>query len=886
MARNSALLALLILLCCSVSSCKEHTKESLSDEGLSLFRQGNYNGAIVHFKNALEKDPNYLDARFNLGLAYIETGKLDQAEREFQKVQLQNPYDARVNFQLARIANFQNEPVAAASLLRAFLKENPDDPAALEQLAYSATISGDYASAREHLLRVIALEPGRMSARLALIHNYMTQGERDKAREVIEALLAEDPKNRPALHALGQLEAQDRDPDGMLDVYTRISSTYPSDLFARYKEGSLLIDKGEGEKVLASAEAMIKEFPDKPEGHRLLGLWLSREGRFDEAVSSLQRSIRIKPDLETYYLLGLAYYYQGNLEMAVTQFQTVLDYSPNFAQARIMLGEIFLRQRRGVEAQVVADKLISSGTGDFRGYALLADALLLQNKPREALDAYTKAVDLAPAHYGLLVKKGLLKLSLGDASGEADLLAALKASPKGMDARMALNSFYLRNGRSDEAVKVLTDGLSGSKSDAMLYNALAKAALGRRDNEGAEGYLLKAREADPAFLPTYYNAAVFKLSQGKADEALAQYDLALGVKPDDVRSLTASAAVLEKQGKAEEARARLEKARATGDLGAALMLSNFLHQHGEGEAALKVLDEELVKQPGHQGLLLAKARLHILRKETDKAMAVYGQLEAADPWGGTMERTRAWMALGEADKAEDTARKLIAMSPGKPHSYLPLAAILESRKDRRGAEEVLTKCVEIEPRNPQLGVLLGELQLRGRELDKALASFQKVLDYAPTNAQALTGKGMVVQLRGNRVEAAKLFLQAVQAQHDYVPALNNLAMLWADSEQTRPHSVNLALAAFMRANTNPSVIDTLGYTLIRNDRAEEALKVLERALALAPSNQEIMYHKGLALAELGRADEARSALEAALAGGDFEQKPNAEALLKKLQTGS
>jgi Flp pilus assembly protein TadD len=316
------------------------------------------------------------------------------------------------------------------------------------------------------------------------------------------------------------------------------------------------------------------------------------------------------------------------------------------------------------------------------------------------------------------------------------------------------------------------------------------------------------------------------------------------------------------------------------------MLSNFLQQHGEGEAALKVLDEELVKQPGHQGLLLAKARLHILRKETDKAMAVYGQLEAADPWGGTMERTRAWMALGETDKAEETARKLIAMSPGKPHSYLPLAAILESRKDRRGAEEVLTKCVELEPKNPQLGVLLGELQLRGRELDKAMASFQKVLDYAPTNAQALTGKGMVVQLRGNRAEAAKLFLQAVQAQHDYVPALNNLAMLWADSEQTRQHSVNLALAAFMRANTNPSVIDTLGYTLIRNDRAEEALRVLERALAIAPGNQEIMYHKGLALAELGRADEARTALEAALAGGDFEQKPNAEALLKKLQTGS
>lgn len=874
-----------LMLCVGLAGCKGHTTESLNAEGEILFQQGNYNGAIVHYKNALEKDPNFVAARFNLGLAYIETGKLDQAEKEFQKVQLQNPYDARINFQLARIANFQNKPAVAVPLIMTYLKEHPDDPAALEQLAFSATISGDLASAREHLLKIMSLDPGRISTRLALIHNYLTQGERDKAREGIEALLAEDPNNRPALHALAQLEAQERDPDGMLDVYARISSIYPSDLFARYKEGSLLIDKGEGDKARVTAEAMIKEFPDKAEGHRLLGLWLSRAGRFDEAVTSLQRSIRLQPDLETYYLLGLALYYQGNLETAVTQFQTVLDYSPNFAQARIMLGEIFLRQRRGAEAQVVADKLIETSAADFRGHVLKADSLLLQNKPREALDAYVKAAELAPANYGLLVKMGLLKLSLGDASGEADLLAALQASPKGMDARMALHAFYQRNGRGEEAVKMLTEGLSGGKSDAPLYNALAKASLSKRDAVGAEGYLLKAREADPAFLQTYYNAAVFKLTLGKADDALAQYDLALGVKPDDVRALTASAAVLEKQGKTDEARIRLEKARATGDLGAALALSGFLQQHGKSDDAMKVLEEELIKQPTNQGLLLTKARLHIARKEADKAMAVYGQLEAADPWGGTMERTRAWMALGEVDKAEETARRLISMSPGKPQSYLPLAAILEFRKDRPGAEALLAKCVDLEPENPLLGVLLGEFQLRGRELDKALASFQRVLEYAPTNAQALTGKGLGMQLNGDKDGAARLFLQAVQAQHDHVPALNNLAMLWADSEQTRLQAVNLAMAAFVRANTNPSVIDTLGYTLLRNDRAEEAVKVLDRALALAPGTPVILYHKALALAALDQKAEALTTLEQALAGGEFEERGAAEQFRKQLQAG-
>jgi Flp pilus assembly protein TadD len=277
--------------------------------------------------------------------------------------------------------------------------------------------------------------------------------------------------------------------------------------------------------------------------------------------------------------------------------------------------------------------------------------------------------------------------------------------------------------------------------------------------------------------------------------------------------------------------------------------------------------------------------LHIARKETDKAMALYGRLEAADPWGGTMERTRAWMALGNVDKAEESARHLIRLSPDKAQSYMPLAAILEARKDRAAAEKELLKAVALEPKNARVGVILGEFQLRGRDLDKALKTFDSVLAYAPTDAQALTGKGMVVQLNGDRDGAAKLYLQAVQAKHDHVSALNNLAMLWADNEKTRLQAVNLAVAAFVRSNANPLVIDTLGYVLIRNERAEEALKILDRALTLAPGNPAIMFHRALAQEALGRRSEALGTLKQALAGGEFQERTEAERLLKKLDAG-
>ena len=881
-----ATIALTILLSVGLMGCKGHTKESLNAEGETLFQQGNFNGAIVHFKNALEKDQNFTDARFNLGLSYVETGKLDQAEREFQKLQLQNPHDARISFQLARIANFQNKPALAVPLLEEILKQNPDDPATLEQLAVAASISGDLISARQHLEAALSHEPDRVSARLALIHNLMNQGEWDKARETLDSLLAKDPKNQSGLHMLAHLEARKRDPEGMLDVYGRISSIYPNDLFARYKEGSLLIDKGEGEKVKASAEAMIKEFPDKAEGYRLLGLCLAREGRFDEAMTSLQKSLRIQPDLETYYLLGLVSYYQGNLEMAVTQFQTVLDYNPGFVQPMIMQAEIFLRQGRGAEAQIAAEKVAMNSPGDYRGPTLKGDALLVQGKPKEAVAQYAKALELAPSHYGLLFRSGLLKLALGDADGEADMRKALEASPKAVEVRLALHAHYMRSGRSEEALQMLTDGLDGGRADAVLYNALAKASFGSKDAAGAEAYFLKARQADSAYLQTYYNTAILKLSQGKPDEAMIQYDLAIGVSPGDVRALVASAIILESQDQDEAAEARLEKARSGGDLGAALMLSQFLQRHGKSDRSVAVLEEELSKKPSSLALIAAKANLHVARKETEKAMSMFGQMEAADPWAGIMERTRAHMVMGEIDKAEAAARQLIALKPDKAQSYLPLVGVLEARQDRVGAEEVLRKALKLEPENPRLMVSLGEFQLRGRDADNALKSFEQALAIAPSNVSALTGKGAALQLQGKSLEAIRTYRQAVQVRDDHVPALNNLAMLLADKEETRLEAVNMATAAFTRASGNFLVMDTLGYALVRNNEPGKGLEMLERALALSPGNPVILYHKALAQAGLGRPAEARESLEAALAGRDFEERVDAEALLKKLESGS
>ena len=73
-----------------IFGCNNQSKEDLLRSGVELLNLGNTRGSIVYFKNALDKDPNYLEARYHLADAYLRSGRFVLAENEFRKVFQQN----------------------------------------------------------------------------------------------------------------------------------------------------------------------------------------------------------------------------------------------------------------------------------------------------------------------------------------------------------------------------------------------------------------------------------------------------------------------------------------------------------------------------------------------------------------------------------------------------------------------------------------------------------------------------------------------------------------------------------------------------------------------------------------------------------------------------
>jgi Flp pilus assembly protein TadD len=75
------------------------------------------------------------------------------------------------------------------------------------------------------------------------------------------------------------------------------------------------------------------------------GVALSREGRFEEALSAFKRATKLSPDYgKAYYNMGVVYYELGDDEEAIEAYEKAIEIDPNDAAARMNLGNSFLRQ--------------------------------------------------------------------------------------------------------------------------------------------------------------------------------------------------------------------------------------------------------------------------------------------------------------------------------------------------------------------------------------------------------------------------------------------------------------------------------------------------------------------------------------------------------------
>lgn len=325
---------------------------------------------------------------------------------------------------------------------------------------------------------------------------------------------------------------------------------------------------------------------------------------------------------------------------------------------------------------------------------------------------------------------------------------------------------------------------------AVLEQAIERQApaeeLGRA--YGDVGVILMAAEYPAAAEASLRNAQALARTDPRWPYYLGQFHVARG-----------------ERAKASEFFERALKLRAT-DLPTLVQLGETYLDEGRPEDAERVFTQALALQPKLPVALAGLGRAVMARGDAARAAEYLERALTIEPEATSLHYplAMAYRSLGDLKKADAHLRQ---RGGGEPTLFDPLmqeyAGLLESALayQNRGLEALQTadfaaaaahfrRGLELEPKNPALGHMLGTALHQLGEVDAAKRQFEEVLRWSPKHTRALFSLGVILESQGRDEEAAARFAAAVQYEPDYVEARLGLAhclQLLRRLEESLPH---------------------------------------------------------------------------------------------------
>ncbi len=165
---------------------------------------GKYDLAIAGYRRLLAVEPKSLDARLHLGDMYGFKGDLDSAIAVYREAVNLSPKDANTGLTLARALAASRRIDEARAQFQVVLHDHPDDPQAMNEMAYFVSENGgDLNEAQRLAQRALEKAPNQPGFSDTMGCVYLKKGLRDSALQIFGNLVQKYPKHPVYRYHLG-----------------------------------------------------------------------------------------------------------------------------------------------------------------------------------------------------------------------------------------------------------------------------------------------------------------------------------------------------------------------------------------------------------------------------------------------------------------------------------------------------------------------------------------------------------------------------------------------------------------------------------------------------------------------------------------------------------
>jgi tetratricopeptide (TPR) repeat protein len=598
----------------------------------------------------------------------------------------------------------------------------------------------------------------------------------------------------------------------------------------------------------------------------LAGIY-NRSDYIDRAISEYKQALEADPEsLFLHVELADLYWRVSRVGEAVHEAEAVLKIDPDYPDAHRLLARIYWHMlgenqadKNSKESMQKAiehlEALTRTVPDDVEAWLGLGRLYRMTNENAKAEEAFRKALNADPTSKSGLSSLAQLYFEQGDYDRAVDLLKKLPEGEMDPSLLGMLAYAYSQTHDFDKAVETYEKALEQDPENQEIRRAYADALLSSGKTGAARAELEKILKADPEDGATYLRLSQLDRQQGRFEEARRELDRAKALSPDNLDVPYQQALLEEVLGNADKAieimqglvksserpEGRYTVAEAHNRAAFLERLGGIYRSQNKSDQALETFKQILslskVEAPRGEQLIIETLRSnHQLPHALEEANGAIQKY----PQERSLRFLRAYV-LGEQGQVDEAVKQLQAFlnnTPTDRETYLSIAQVTSQAKRYDAAEQAIRQALALTPNADDQEYalfMLGSVYEREKRYDLAEEQFKKVLKVNPLSAPAANYLGYMLADRGVRLdESLKYIKKAIELEPNNGAYIDSLGWVYFKMSRYDLAEPNLEKAARLILN-DPTIHEHLGHLYLRTGRKALAQGEWERALKEWPT---------------------------------------------------
>ncbi len=906
---------------------------ALYEEALIQFQKNEPATAVIHLKNVLQRDKNFLAAHLLLGQAYLRQGEGALAERELGIAQQLGADQALISLPLGHSYEQQRKYRQVLDEIHEgdFLPQLNSEIMVLRGRAHLEL--GEVDNADKAFTKAASYDPEATAPLLGQVAVLMRKGEFSAIDAIMQRALDLNPKDPEVWQSRGAAAHAQHQFEQAIKFYRKALELQPDNYKAQVSIAGAYMDLGKNDLALEELKILRGKHTLDPQVPYLLGVVYSRLGNAQASKQAMAEAndimsklpTEVKEDhLESLLLSGLIDYSLNRMDEAYASLDLYVKRAPGNPGARKLMGSILFSRGQYDRAIQALKPALGQIPNDYQLLTMLGTAYLKKGRHLRAIELLDRAVAVGGKAVEARTQLGLSLLAQG--RGEVGLEQLGEVFAKAEDARLAgitLVLERLRRHQNKEAVTIAKLLSERNPENMNLLNLLASSEIAAGDIPAATRHLEQILKTDNGFLAAKINLAKIDLAMGRLQRARGRLDQALKEHPGSTLVLSELARLEEASGNAKQAVELLRKAVALNENSVTnnLLLGEMYMRLGM-KPELNQLMQKLERLfPNDIQVMRMIGVAHLSQGDPDKAKLSFRRMSKAAGYNQTILLDAAGLsrAAGDVEGATWSLMKALEDNPRSIPAQIAMAEVQLSSGKLQQAAETINNMIKFHPDEPNSYRLQADLAMAKGEFPNAIAGYKRAIALGGSQSTALQlyrayllsgdvrsgvafleetiknvppggdSRGLLKYLAegylrlGDLDAAGTTYTGLINAGLKDPEVYNNLSMI--RFKQGSDEAVDLARKAHALDPDNPAISDSLGWIMVKTGSPAQGLRYLRNANLRASSSKTVRYHIAVALVDLGREDEAQKELESLVeSGGDFEGMSDAKVLLQRLKS--